>query len=352
MTVSATGRGSSCRAARRRPSSPPPDNGCGSSTRAIRPSPHDLLEALWLFQSHNVVEPDLLNRVLHSPSDKARAAAVRVCAYWQDRLPNVLDLLRPAAEDESPLVRLMADPARRTPAPRRPEPCPKGSAAASQRSESTTLWLWNSHRRFEQVMRTVGIPIAFRFWHPAPGRGDHGLRVAARQLDPAATRTRSSGSFNRSSSSSIGSPAMWGGFSSGRPGLRDAIDAAMHAVAVRIPQVVLHVADDRVVPVGEVDAPSGPISRSAGRKFGSDEKTIGSTSVRAEARAFVEHLVLQDSLEADDVGDQQIPLQLVGEMAAGQELDPGTGSRPLLVDGRRLRRASAGRSSWLENSGA
>jgi putative heme-binding domain-containing protein len=69
---------------------------------------HDLLEALWLFQSHNVIEPDLLNRVLHSPSDKARAAAVRVCAYWQDRLPNVLELLRPAAEDESSLVRLMA----------------------------------------------------------------------------------------------------------------------------------------------------------------------------------------------------------------------------------------------------
>ncbi len=49
-----------------------------------------------------------LGRVLHSPSDKARAAAVRVCAYWQDRLPNVLDLLGAAAEDDSPLVRLMA----------------------------------------------------------------------------------------------------------------------------------------------------------------------------------------------------------------------------------------------------
>jgi putative heme-binding domain-containing protein len=70
--------------------------------------PHHLLEALWLFQSHNVVDTDLLGRVLHSPSDKARAAAVRVCAYWQDRLPNVLDRLGAAADDESPLVRLMA----------------------------------------------------------------------------------------------------------------------------------------------------------------------------------------------------------------------------------------------------
>ena len=67
-----------------------------------------MLEALWLFQSHNVVDGDLLARVLHSPADKARAAAVRVCAYWQDRLPNVLELLGSAADDKSSLVRLMA----------------------------------------------------------------------------------------------------------------------------------------------------------------------------------------------------------------------------------------------------
>jgi putative heme-binding domain-containing protein len=70
--------------------------------------PHQELEALWLFQSHNVVEPELLARVLASPSEKARAAAVRVAAYWQDRLPNILDLLRTAAEDKSPRVRLLA----------------------------------------------------------------------------------------------------------------------------------------------------------------------------------------------------------------------------------------------------
>ncbi|HXY35094.1 MAG TPA: HEAT repeat domain-containing protein, partial [Planctomycetaceae bacterium] len=70
--------------------------------------PHEELEALWLFQSHNVVEPSLLALVLDSPSEQARAAAVRVAAYWQDRLPNILALLRRAAEDRSPRVRLMA----------------------------------------------------------------------------------------------------------------------------------------------------------------------------------------------------------------------------------------------------
>ena len=44
-----------------------------------------------------------------------------------------------------------------------------------------------------------------------------------------------------------------GGLSSGRPSIRDAVDAAVLVVAVGVAQVVLHVADDRVVPVGEVD---------------------------------------------------------------------------------------------------
>jgi putative heme-binding domain-containing protein len=69
---------------------------------------HHELEALWLFQAENVVEPELLARVLGSPSDSARAGAVRVAAAWQDRLPSILDLLRTAAEDKSPRVRLMA----------------------------------------------------------------------------------------------------------------------------------------------------------------------------------------------------------------------------------------------------
>ena len=70
--------------------------------------PHHQLEALWLFQSENVVEPALLASVLRSPADKARAAAVRVAAAWEDRLPNVVEVLRHAAEDKSPLVRLKA----------------------------------------------------------------------------------------------------------------------------------------------------------------------------------------------------------------------------------------------------
>ena len=69
---------------------------------------HDQLEGLWLHQSHNVVNSTLLEKVLKSKDFRARAAAVKVATYWRDRLSNPLDLLKAAAADEAPRVRLMA----------------------------------------------------------------------------------------------------------------------------------------------------------------------------------------------------------------------------------------------------
>ena len=43
-----------------------------------------------------------------SPEPRARAQAVRVLCYWRDRVPDALALLKPAAEDENPRVRLEA----------------------------------------------------------------------------------------------------------------------------------------------------------------------------------------------------------------------------------------------------
>jgi putative heme-binding domain-containing protein len=69
---------------------------------------HDLLEALWLHQSHNVVDVALLKRMLRSSEPRARAAATRVLRYWRDRVPGALDLLAVQANDEHPRVRLEA----------------------------------------------------------------------------------------------------------------------------------------------------------------------------------------------------------------------------------------------------
>ncbi len=95
-----------------------------------------LLEALWMFQSIDVVEPRLLEQLLNAQDGRVRAAAVRVLAFWQERLPanpvtlasawqgwppvplalaraeipsaRALDLLAALLADEHPRVRLEA----------------------------------------------------------------------------------------------------------------------------------------------------------------------------------------------------------------------------------------------------
>jgi putative heme-binding domain-containing protein len=69
---------------------------------------HARLEALWVHQYENIVDPKLLMEVLHSPDFRARAAAVRVLCTWRDRIPDALELLKKAAADDQPRVRLEA----------------------------------------------------------------------------------------------------------------------------------------------------------------------------------------------------------------------------------------------------
>jgi glucose/arabinose dehydrogenase/lysophospholipase L1-like esterase len=69
---------------------------------------HHMMEALWVHQWHNVVNEELLKRMLRSPDYHARAAATRVLCYWRDRVNDPLGLLEVQARDESPRVRLEA----------------------------------------------------------------------------------------------------------------------------------------------------------------------------------------------------------------------------------------------------
>ena len=66
------------------------------------------MEALWVHQWHNVVDTNLLLRLLHSPQPEARAAAGRVLCYWRDRVPGALGLFKTLADDPNPRVRLEA----------------------------------------------------------------------------------------------------------------------------------------------------------------------------------------------------------------------------------------------------
>jgi len=69
---------------------------------------HHLLEALWVFQSVNVINEPLLKKVLDAENHKARAAAVRVLNYWYDKIDEGYTLLEQAVSDPHPKVRLEA----------------------------------------------------------------------------------------------------------------------------------------------------------------------------------------------------------------------------------------------------
>ena len=61
---------------------------------------HERLEALWVCENVNVVQPKLLKRVLKSDELAARAAAVRVVGHWADQLDNPAALLATMLADD------------------------------------------------------------------------------------------------------------------------------------------------------------------------------------------------------------------------------------------------------------
>lgn len=69
---------------------------------------HHLLEALWLYQDFDVVEPEILRTLLNAKQYEARAAATKVLLNWRDRLPGSLELMQARVNDESARVRLEA----------------------------------------------------------------------------------------------------------------------------------------------------------------------------------------------------------------------------------------------------
>ena len=69
---------------------------------------HHLVEALWIYQGLDVVEPELLKELLRARDHRARAAATRVLRFWQERIDGSIQLLKQLVEDEHPRVRLQA----------------------------------------------------------------------------------------------------------------------------------------------------------------------------------------------------------------------------------------------------
>jgi putative heme-binding domain-containing protein len=69
---------------------------------------HHRLEALWLYEGIDHIEPKLLGELLNSKDSGIRSAATRVVAHWHEKLPNGRELLSARIADENPRVRLEA----------------------------------------------------------------------------------------------------------------------------------------------------------------------------------------------------------------------------------------------------
>ena len=103
---------------------------------------HQKLEALWTYQSLDVVNPDLLDDLLRSPDARARGAATRVVRYWHDRLSDPLASLAVQVADENPRVRLEAVRAlARVPNPRSIEIALRALDRPVDRFLDYALWL-------------------------------------------------------------------------------------------------------------------------------------------------------------------------------------------------------------------
>ncbi|MFD1144263.1 PVC-type heme-binding CxxCH protein [Larkinella insperata] len=69
---------------------------------------HDRMEALGVFESHELVNEDLLRQLAKGKEPGARAYAAHVAGRWSDRLADPLALLEPLIQDENARVRLEA----------------------------------------------------------------------------------------------------------------------------------------------------------------------------------------------------------------------------------------------------
>jgi len=69
---------------------------------------HQQLEALWVYQSLDVVNQKLLNSLLNADAHNARSAALRALQLWFNKVPDVQGILSKAIVDKHPQVRLEA----------------------------------------------------------------------------------------------------------------------------------------------------------------------------------------------------------------------------------------------------
>ena len=69
---------------------------------------HNVLEANWVLQSHNVVDMDMLTSLLNADDYHARAAATRILCDMRESVPDALKLVQERVNDDHARVRVEA----------------------------------------------------------------------------------------------------------------------------------------------------------------------------------------------------------------------------------------------------
>ncbi len=178
--------------------------------------------------------------------------------------------------------------------------------------------------------------IAVERGEPCLGRGDDLARVPRTQLDLRAGADPVLGTLEQLQQGLDRSAGDLRRRREGAPLAGHPIDPPVSPVAARVAEVVLHVADDRVLPIEKIDRAVGP-----GLDVRRPEVHDQSTSQHrldlgaGEARALVVDPVAEDALDSRCTqGDEQISLELL-RGNAGSRLGPprpGRGRTSVLVD--------------------
>ena len=190
----------------------------------------------------------------------------------------------------------------------------------------------------EQMMG-LGLVVGIEALHPGLRGGDHVLRGTAGQFDPRAVPHAVHRRLQVLEERLDRLPVDRDGLLQRSPGRGEPEDAAVRVVAVGVADVVLHVADDHVVPVGDVERAVGAHDRVGGPEVAvlalEERPHRGAPDLaRLPARvvAVAVEVILLHAEEPDRVADEEVLLHVVGEVRRRDDLVGRHGPELLLEE--------------------
>ena len=180
----------------------------------------------------------------------------------------------------------------------------------------------------EEVMG-IGVFGGVELFNPLLGGGDDFFGVAAAEFDVGALANAIDGMFEIFEERGNGESGDGYGFLEGAIFVDEAIDASVGVVAVGVTDIVLHVTDDEVLPIGDVEGAIGTEDGVGGAEIFviAFEEIVGwgapdlakAEGFVAIGEAFAVELVVFDAEVADGIEDEEILLELFGEVFAGDD---------------------------------